>query len=295
LPGRWNSEEDALNESSHAFAEWIGRQERLDEELSLAPVQAMLATLDDGERRLGPGDPLPPLWHWLYFLPRVPAARIGKDGHPQRGGFLPPVELPRRMFAGARLHFRHPLVIGKPASRAGTVRDISQKHGASGTLIFVTVEYQVEQDGRVCVEEVQDIVYREPGARIAAPAAVELPAPPASAWTRTVTPDPVLLFRFSALTFNAHRIHYDRPYAINEEGYPGLVVHGPLTAVLLLDLVHRHTDRTVIAYSFRGRAPLFDLAPFRLVGQPEDDAVALEAVGPDGGVAMTATATLGDA
>jgi 3-methylfumaryl-CoA hydratase len=105
----------------------------------------------------------------------------------------------------------------------------------------------------------------------------------------------VLLFRFSALTFNAHRIHYDRPYAIDEEGYPGLVVHGPLTAVLLLDLVRRHTNRAVIAYSFRGRAPLFDLAPFRLVGQPEENAVALEAVGPDGGVAMTATATLGDA
>jgi 3-methylfumaryl-CoA hydratase len=199
------------------------------------------------------------------------------------------------MFAGARLHVRHPLVISKPASRTGTVRDISQKHGASGTLMFVTVEYQIEQDGRVCVEEVQDIVYREPGARIAAPAVVDLPAPPPEAWSRTITPDPVLLFRFSALTFNAHRIHYDRPYAIDEEGYPGLVVHGPLTAVLLLDLVRRHTNRAVIAYSFRGRAPLFDLAPFRLVGQPEENAVALEAVGPDGGVAMTATATLGDA
>ena len=294
-PGRSNCEEDALNESTYAFAEWIGRKERLEQELSPAPVAAMLATLDEGERRLGPGDPLPPLWHWLYFLPRVPASRIGTDGHPQRGGFLPPVELPRRMFAGARLHFRHPLVIGKPASRTGTVRDISQKHGASGDLVFVTVEYQVEQDGRVCVEEVQDIVYREPGTRIAAPAVVELPAPPEGAWTRTITPGPVLLFRFSALTFNAHRIHYDRPYAINEEGYPGLVVHGPLTAVLLLNLVRRHANRTVIAYSFRGRAPLFDLAPFRLVGQPDGDTVALEATGPDGTVAMTATATLGDA
>ena len=284
-----------MNEPTHVFAEWIGRKERVEEELSPAPAQAMLATLEDGERRLGPGDPLPPLWHWLYFLPRVPASQIGKDGHPQRGGFLPPVELPRRMFAGARLHFRHPLAIGKPASRIGTVRDISQKHGASGNLVFVTVEYQVEQDGRVCVEEVQDIVYREPGTRIAAPAVVELPALPEDVWTRTITPDPVLLFRFSALTFNAHRIHYDRPYAINEEGYPGLVVHGPLTAVLLLDLVRRHTTRTVIAYTFRGRAPLFDLAPFRLTGQPDGDTVVLEAAGPDGTIAMSATATLGDA
>jgi 3-methylfumaryl-CoA hydratase len=254
----------------------------------------MLATLDDGEARLGPGDRLPPLWHWLYFLARAPMSRIGVDGHPQRGGFMPPVELPRRMFAGGRLNFRHPLVIGKPASRTGTVRDISQKQGASGALVFVTVDYQVEQDGRVCVEEVQDIVYREPGARIAAPAVVEWPAPPEGAFTRVVTPSPVLLFRFSALTFNAHRIHYDRPYAIEEEGYPGLVVQGPLTALLLLDLVRRQSPRTVTAYSFRGRAPLFDLAPFRVAGRPDGDVVALEAMGPDGAAAMTATATLAD-
>lgn len=284
-----------LNKAQQDYSAWIGREERITEELSSFPVTAALATLDDEKRKLGPGDPLPPLWHWFYFLPRVAASHIGKDGHPERGGFLPPVALPRRMFAGARLHFRHPLVIGKPASRTGTVRDISQKHGASGALVFVTVEYQIEQDGQVCVEEVQDIVYREPGARIAAPKVVDLPAPPAGAWTRTITPNPILLFRFSALTFNAHRIHYDRPYAINEEGYPGLVVHGPLTAVLLLDLVHRHSNRPVIAYSFRGRAPLFDLAPFRLFGQPSAEKVELEAIGPDGGIAMTATATLGDA
>lgn len=254
----------------------------------------MLATLDYADRKLGAGDALPPLWHWLYFLPRAPASRIGSDGHPQRGGFLPPVALPRRMFAGARLTFRHPLVIGKHASRTGTVKNVTQKSGGSGNLVFVLVEYKIEQDGRVCVEEEQDIVYREPGARVPAPEAKEWPAPPAGAWTRVITPDPVLLFRFSALTFNAHRIHYDRPYAVNEEGYPGLVVHGPLTALLLLDLVHRNTKREVVAYSFRGRAPIFDLAPFRLVGQPEDVKVELEAFGPDGVVAMSATATLGD-
>ncbi len=289
-----SNEEGTLNESSHGYEAWVGRQERLDEELALAPVQAMLATLDDGERKLGPGDALPPLWHWLYFLPRVVASRISKDGHPERGGFLPPVALPRRMFAGARLNFRHPLIIGKPASRIGTVRSISQKSGGSGTLVFVAVEYRIEQDGRVCVEEEQDIVYREPGERVPAPVPIELPAPPAGAFTRTVTPDPVLLFRFSALTFNAHRIHYDRPYAINEEGYPGLIVHGPLTAVMLLDLVRQHSDRPVTAYSFRGRAPLFDLGPFRLMGKPADGKVELEAMGPDGTVAMTASATLGD-
>ncbi len=283
-----------MSETPKPFAEWIGRTERIEDEISLAPTQAMLATLDDGESLLGPGDWLPPLWHWLYFLARAPMSRIGVDGHPQRGGFMPAVELPRRMFAGGRLNFRHPLVIGKPASRIGAVRDISQKQGASGALVFVTVEYQVEQDGGVCVEEVQDIVYREPGARVEAPAVVELPAPPDGAWTRTVTPSPVLLFRFSALTFNAHRIHYDRPYAIDDEGYPGLVVQGPLTALLLLDLVRRHSLRTVTAYSFRGRAPLFDLAPFRVTGRPDGNVVALEATAPDGTAAMTATATLAD-
>jgi len=285
--------EATLNKAQQDYSAWIGREERITEELSPFPVTAALATLDDEKRKLGPGDPLPPLWHWFYFLPRVAGSHIGKDGHPERGGFLPPVALPRRMFAGARLKFLHPLIIGKPATRIGTVRNVTEKHGGSGTLVFVAVSYAVEQNGRVCVEEEQDIVYREPGARVPAPKVVAPPAPPAGAWTRTITPGPVLMFRFSALTFNAHRIHYDRPYAIDEEGYPGLVVHGPLTAVLLLDLVHRHSNRSVTAYSFRGRAPLFDLAPFRLVGQLENDAVALEAIGPDGGVAVTAAATLG--
>jgi 3-methylfumaryl-CoA hydratase len=286
--------EATLNKAQQDYSAWIGRDERITEELSLFPVTAALATLDDEKRKLGPGDPLPPLWHWFYFLPRVAGSHIGEDGHPERGGFLPPIALPRRMFAGARLKFLHPLIIGRPATRIGTVRNVTEKHGGSGTLVFVAVSHAIEQDGRICVEEEQDIVYREPGARVPAPKVIDLPAPPGGAWSRTITPSPVLLFRFSALTFNAHRIHYDRPYAIDEEGYPGLVVHGPLTAVLLLDLVHRHSERPVGAYTFRGRAPLFDLAPFRLVGQPSDEKVELEAVGPDGTVAMSATATFGD-
>ncbi|CAK0749079.1 Mesaconyl-C(4)-CoA hydratase [uncultured Gammaproteobacteria bacterium] len=282
-----------MSEAPNSYADWIGRQETLEEDIALAPVQAMRATLDITDCELGTGDPLPPLWHWLYFLPRVPASRIGIDGHPQRGGFLPPVTLPRRMFAGSRLSFLQPLLIGRPASRTGIVRSITEKRGSGGKLVFVTVGYRIEQDGRLCVEEEQDIVYREPGGRIAAPVAVEAPPLPVGAWGRTITPDPVLLFRFSALTFNAHRIHYDRPYAIDQEGYPGLVVHGPLTAVLLLDLVRRQSQQPVTAYQFRGQAPLFDLAPFRLVGVPEGDSVALKALGPDGAVALSATATLG--
>ena len=189
--------------------------------------------------------------------------------------------------------FPHPLVIGRPALRHSVIRDVSTKEGRSGRLAFVTVGHTIRQDGEVCVEEEQDIVYREPGAPVAAPRAVALPPVPAGAWTRIVTPDPILLFRFSALTFNAHRIHYDRPYATATEGYPGLVVHGPLTAVLLIELVRFGTKRAVTAFAFRGQAPLFDLAPFRLVGRPTDLRVELEAQGPDGRTAMTASAELG--
>jgi 3-methylfumaryl-CoA hydratase len=283
--------------TTNPFADWVGRQERREETLAVEPAQAAQATLDLPGPPLRPGDALPPLWHWFHFLPRVAGAEIGPDGHPRRGGFLPPVELPRRMFAGARLSFHQPLILGRPAARTGTIHSVSEKRGASGSLAFVTVGYSIEQDGRLCLEEEQDIVYREPGAPVPAPVPAPWPDPPAGAWSRTVTPDPVLLFRFSALTFNAHRIHYDRPYAMGQEGYPGLVVHGPLTALLLLELVRGHSERPVTGFSFRGRAPLFDLAPFRLLGRPDaggsdDGRVELEAHGPDGTLAMTASAQL---
>ncbi len=275
------------------YTDWIGSAEERADLIGLGPVQGLLATLDDGETEPGEGDALPPLWHWFYFLPVVPQSRIGPDGHPQRGGFLPPVALPRRMFAGGRTRFPAPLIIGRPALRTGTVLKVAEKSGASGALVFVTVGYEIRQDGRLCIAEEQDIVYREPGAPVPAPVPAPFPDLPDGAWSRIVTPDPVLLFRFSALTFNAHRIHYDRPYAMAEEGYPGLVVHGPLTAVLLIDLVRRHAMRPVAAFEFRGRAPLFDLAPFRVSGVAGEDKVALEAHGPDGKTAMTATAELG--
>jgi 3-methylfumaryl-CoA hydratase len=173
------------------------------------------------------------------------------------------------------------------------IRSVTTKSGRSGSLAFVTVGYSFTQQGVLCLEEEQDIVYREPGSPVPAPVPIELPPPPSDAWSRVITPDPRLLFRFSALTFNAHRIHYDRPYATGVEGYPGLVVHGPLTAVLLLELVRRNTPRRAVGFSFRGLAPLFDLAPFRLVAQPSGDNVALEAQGPDGKPAMSAEADLG--
>lgn len=275
------------------FAEWIGREEVVHD--GLAPEQAMSAAamLDRDPSALRDGATLPTLWHWFYFLPRAPQQRLASDGHPERGGFLPPIPLPRRMFAGARLTIHRPLTLGVPATRTGTILSVSEKSGKSGALAFVTVRYRFEQQGTLCIEEEQDIVYREPGAPVPPPVARALPALPDEAWTRSIVPDTRLLFRFSALTYNAHRIHYDRPYAVQEEGYPGLVVHGPLIAVLLADLVSRHETRRIAAFSFRGLAPLFDFGAVRLSGVVTGDAVALAAHAVDATQTMQAEARLG--
>ncbi len=293
------------------FQAWIGRTETTTDPLSCVQAQSAQAMLDDKGPALADGDALPPLWHWFHFLPRMPQAGLDDDGHPRRGGFLPPIPYPRRMFAGARLQWHRPLVIGTPAQREARIGNVKMKSGKSGSLAFVTVAIRFLQDGMLCIEEEQDIVYREPGGRVSAPVAAALPPVPAGSWTRTLQPDSRLLFRFSALTFNAHRIHYDRGYASEVEGYPGLVVHGPLTAVLLAQLVAHHTPRPMRAFSFRGVAPLFDTGPVRLIGTPNIDngddidndkrsegnssnsnEVALQAQGPDGATALLATATL---
>lgn len=281
-----------MSADEQPYAAWLGGSEVVPDWIAPAPMQAAAATFDDVETEFRPGSAVPPLWHWFYFLPKAPQSRIGDDGHPARGGFLPPVALPRRMFAGARLTFVRPLIVGQPAERRGAIRAISERSGRSGSLVFVTVGYTISQDGRTCIEEEQDIVYRDADSTpVPAPETIELP-PTEGALVRTITPDPVLLFRFSALTFNGHRIHYDRPYATAVEGYPGLVVHGPLTAVLLLELVRRKLQRPVSGFSFRGLLPLFDLTPFRVTGAVTGDTVTLEAQRCDGKVAMKAEATL---
>ena len=186
-----------MSSVNQSYEAWVGRTETQDEELALAPVRSLCATLDDGESQFGNGDPLPPLWHWLYFLPRALRSAISEDGHPQRGGFLPPVELPRRMFAGARMQFHAPLRIGSLATRQGEVLDVKSKHGKSGDLVFVTVRYRIRQDERLCVEEEQDIVYREPGEPVPPPIPAQTwPPLPDQAWSEIIRPDPVLLFRF---------------------------------------------------------------------------------------------------
>ena len=281
-----------MNDISPDLRQWIGRSESVHDSLAPEQAQRAAALFDIDVATVSAGSALPPLWHWFYFPPLAPQSLLDTDGHPQRGGFLPPVPLPRRMFAGSRLQFLHPVVLGRAATRTGEIRNVTIKTGRSGALAFVTVGYRVMQDGITCIEEEQDIVYREAADRVAAP---EVRAPPDTApgsWQRTITPDARQLFRFSALTFNAHRIHYDRPYAEQDEGYPGLVVHGPLTAMLLADLVRRNTSAALTSFAFRGLAPLFDLAPFHLRGQVDGGFVVLEALGPDLASTLTASCTL---
>lgn len=274
------------------YRDWIGKRETAEDVATLAPVKGMLALLDDTDARLAMGDPLPPLWHWLYFLPRAPMREIGADGHPRRGGFLPPVALPRRMFAGAQIRFHAPIPIGQAIVRESEVAGVEAKAGRSGELVFVTVRHRILAGGSLALEETQNIVYREAGGPVPAPEVKPFGPPPPDAWASEVTANPVLLFRFSALTFNGHRIHYDRPYAMDEEKYPGLVVHGPLIAMLLMDLVRRNATRPVTAYRFRATAPIFDTAPFRILGLPVNDNVKLTAERSDGAEAMQAEAEL---
>jgi len=236
---------------------------------------------------------VPPLWHWLYFLPARPQSEIGPDGHPHRGGFLPPVPLPRRMWAGGGLEFIAPLHVGQRVTRRSMIKDVRMKEGRTGPLVFVTVEHEIHAEGRCAIRERQDIVYRDPPrADEAAPNPQQAPAD--AAWVRSITPDPVVLFRYSALTFNGHRIHYDRPYATGEEGYPGLVVHGPLTATLLLDLLQREVPTAQVrTFEFRAMKPLFDNSPFEVCGRLDDPAkLRLWARSPEGHLAMEASATI---
>lgn len=229
-------------------------------------ARALAATLDRDASVFAAGALLPPLWHWVYFTPQTRASEIGVDGHPPRGGFLPPVELPNRMWAGGRLVFCEPLRVGDDARRRSRVVRCERKRGRAGDLVFVTVEHRVTAGRGVALVEEHDIVYRNAAPRGAALAG-EVVAGSAE-WSRTVHPDPVLLFRYSALTFNGHRIHYDAPYARQVEGYPGLVVHGPLTATLLVEaFAAARPQARVTRFAFRAVGPLFDSDDFEVSGR----------------------------
>jgi 3-methylfumaryl-CoA hydratase len=285
-----------LSPSLDELKAWIGRSETLHDIAQPVPAAALAATLDHPAGAPGAGSVLPPLWHWLYFLPLAPQSQIGPDGHPRRGGFLPPVPLPRRMWAGSQFEFRSPLRLGDALQRRSTVVDMSGKSGRSGELVFVRVRHEVHCNGAAepALVEWHDIVYRD------AQRPNDVPPPPQSApaaavWQRELRPDAVLLFRYSALTFNGHRIHYDRPYATQVEGYPGLVVHGPLIATLLMDLLRRQVpEAEVAAFRFKALRPTFDGRPMRVNGAPQADGktVHLWAQDDEGWLTMDATATL---
>ncbi len=285
---------DTMDLNLDYLREWRGKTESRSDEVTAVPIAALSATLDRGDPFPQPGDPLPPLWHWLYFLPIPRQSELGPDGHAKRGGFLPPVPLPRRMFAGDRVQFHRPLRVGESISRLSRIVDVNSKQGRSGPLVFVVVRHEISDREGIAVVEEHDIVYREsPKPHDTAPPPQKPPS--GAAWTHEVRPDDVLLFRYSALTFNGHRIHYDRRYAAEVEGYPGLVVHGPLIATLLLDLLRRNLgDATVTSLSFRAMRPLFDIAPFRVCGNVGSDGktAQLWATDSEGWLAMEATAGL---
>ena len=261
--------------------------------ISPAPAAALSATLDCLQTpRLG--EPLPPIWHWLYFWTPAAQTEIGSDGHPQKGNFLPDLGLPRRMAAGGRITFSAPLTIGCQAERHSRVISVEHKEGRSGRLAFVTVEHEIQANGITAIREEQDIVYREPP-QPGQPQPKPTPAPTAADFERKISPTEVLLFRYSALTLNGHRIHYDRDYARNVEDYPDLVVHGPLIATLLLDAVARFApDAVVREYSFKAVRPTFLGHSFAVCGRHADDGKSIElwAMDHEGWLTMSARAVL---
>ncbi len=269
---------------------WIDRTEQHLDFIDEQKVFALAATLDLPSPVIGQS--LPPLWHWMYFWSIAAQAGLGDDGHPARGGFLPPVPLPRRMWAGGRLTFIDTLLVGSDAVRTSRILSVEAKTGKSGPLAFVTVEHRIAVEGRIALIEEHDIVYRELPRPDLTPAPAQF-APDNALWSREIRPDPVLLFRYSALTFNGHRIHYDRTYVTGVEGYPGLVVHGPLIATLLAGLVaEKLPTARLVTFNFRAVSPLFDTEPFTVFGQPGEDGetVKLWATNSCGALAMVADA-----
>ncbi len=250
---------------------WIGREQRRVDWITPSRVATWNATLNHGTELPADNDIVPPAFHWTLFHPLAMTADLSADGHPRRGGFLPPVPLPRRMWAGSRVAFHRSLIVGDRVEQLSVIGDVREKHSKRGTLVFVTVHHAIRGKDGLLIEEEQDIVYREPSA----PAGDDVPIEPAPAgllFSEMVEPTEALLFRYSALTFNGHRIHYDRRYAREVEGYPGLVVHGPLIATLLLDVIRRKMPpATVHRFHFKAVRPTFDISPFSLRGSPADE------------------------
>lgn len=255
----------------HELHEWVGRTQRTSDWITPSRVAAWHATLDHTADPPNRGDHAPLGFHWTLGPAIARESELGPDGHPRRGGFLPPISLPRRLWAGSRVTFHRPLRVDERVERVSEIASIQEKAGRDSPLVFVTVRHRLLGEDGLAIEEDQDLVYRGPSS---AGASAEQGADEGrtAAWQRTVHPTATLLFRFSALTFNTHRIHYDRPYAMEVEGYPGLVVHGPLIATLLLDLMQTQVAAERIArFQFRALRPTFDTSDFAVRGAPAGD------------------------
>lgn len=267
---------------------WIGRESMDEDVLSARHARLMAATLGLPQQDLVDGAALPPLWHWLYFLEGLPASELGRDGHPARGGFLPPVPLANRMWAGGRLAFHAPVALGSRVRKRSRVVSIEHKRGRSGDLVFVTVRHEVLDGDRVAITEDHDIVYKSPAPPGAVPpAAAPMPVPTHSEPFEATS---TMLFRYSALTFNGHRIHYDQDYCRHVEGYANLVVHGPLQATLLAGLATRLGPRPLRHFRYRGLRPSLLGTPLTVHAAPNADGWTLWTAQPDGSVSMRAEA-----
>lgn len=283
---------------------WVGRTQRLTETIDARLARWLAATLERRELlEARSGDPLPPAWHWAYFNPVEPMSALGRDGHPRRGGFLPPTAQPRRMWAGSRLHWHGTLRIGDVIERESTILNCALKQGRSGDMVLVTVGHALRCGGVRLLDEQHDIVYRDEAGEAERRALAEMAEQArtgkvqyerAGEFVRETQVGPVQMFRYSAATFNGHRIHYDRDYAREVEGYPGLVVHGPLIATLLLEFLQAEVAprRAVERFEFRALRPTFDIAPFALhADRPAPDgSVALWSTNNVGAVGMQASA-----
>lgn len=258
------------NDQHEQWKDWIGKTESKTDFIAATHANSLAAALDRSQLEFTDIDSLPPLWHWLFFLEMARQSELSIDGHPRRGGFLPPIELPRRMWAGSRLQFHQPLSLNENASKTSTIKSIQLKEGSSGKLAFVCVSHEVAGKTGLAISEEQDIVYRDnptPGGVTKS----AITAPQKCDFSQTVNPEPALLFRYSALTLNSHRIHYDRDYAMQVEGYPGLVVHGPLLATLLIELISKHCPgRTLASFEFKAINPVFDGSSFTICGLNPD-------------------------
>ncbi|NKB57159.1 MAG: acyl-CoA dehydrogenase [Alphaproteobacteria bacterium] len=283
-----------MADNLEALKEWIGKTEVAEERASVGRIHGLAALLDKPEVP-EEGDPVGPMGHWCYFMPRVPASKIGADGHPARGGFMPPVPLPRRMFGGFRATYHKPLILGEMMQREARIANVQIKEGRTGTLVICTVHHEFSGENGLALEEDHDYVYRgNPPADSSdstGGSGKTAMAPTDHAWRREITPNPVMLFRYSAVTFNGHRIHYDRKYVTEVEGYPALVVHGPLIATLLAELaIDNNPGREFRRFDFQARAPLFDNAPFTVAGKPTEDGCSLWSTTPGGSYSARATA-----